>query len=79
MVCIVVSGISVMYKTPVNERTKRSAINKSVDETPGGVLVEPSVLNTPEGPGKVFDNTVSEWGLRNNLSISQTGTFYTTT
>nr|XP_019938705.1 PREDICTED: proliferation marker protein Ki-67 isoform X2 [Paralichthys olivaceus] len=45
------TGISEMYKTPVNER-KRSAINKSVPETPGGV-VEPSVLNTPEGPGEM--------------------------
>ncbi|XP_034427492.1 proliferation marker protein Ki-67 [Hippoglossus hippoglossus] len=51
------TGITEMYKTPVNERKKRSAINKSVDQTPGGVLgtsvVEPSVLNTPEGPGEM--------------------------
>ncbi|XP_047194223.1 proliferation marker protein Ki-67 isoform X2 [Hippoglossus stenolepis] len=51
------TGITEMYKTPVNERKKRSAINKSVDQTPGGILgtsvVEPSVLNTPEGPGEM--------------------------
>ncbi|XP_053269905.1 proliferation marker protein Ki-67 isoform X2 [Pleuronectes platessa] len=51
------TGISQMYKTPVNEKKKRSGINKSVDETPVGVLgtsvVEPSILNTPEGPGEM--------------------------
>ena len=47
-----------MYKTPVNERKRRSVINEnSTMKTPVGALgtsvVEPSVLNTPEEPGKV--------------------------
>lgn len=58
ILCIAFSGISEMYKTPVNERKRRSVINESsAMDTPGGGLgtsvVEPSVLNTPEEPGKV--------------------------
>ncbi|XP_062234580.1 proliferation marker protein Ki-67 isoform X3 [Platichthys flesus] len=51
------TGISQMYKTPVNEKKTRSGINKRVDVTPVAVLgttvVEPSILNTPEGPGEM--------------------------
>lgn len=47
-----------MFKTPVNERKRRSVINEdNATKTPVGALgtsvVEPSVLNTPEEPGKV--------------------------
>ncbi|XP_041671550.1 proliferation marker protein Ki-67 isoform X2 [Cheilinus undulatus] len=53
------SGVSEMFKTPVNERKRRSVIDESSAmktpvrdiETP---LVEPSVLNTPEGPGEMM-------------------------
>lgn len=45
-----------MYKTPVNER-KRKSVNDKNMKTPveglGTSLVEPSMLNTPEEPGKV--------------------------
>lgn len=48
-----------MFKTPLNERKRRSVINKtSAVKTPaeglGTSVVEPSVLNTPEGPGRVY-------------------------
>lgn len=59
MLRIAFSGISEMYKTPVNERKRRSVINESsAMKTPGESLgtsvVEPSVLNTPEEPGEVL-------------------------
>lgn len=47
-----------MYKTPLNVRKRRSVISENnAMKTPAGALgtsvVEPSVLNTPEEPGKV--------------------------
>lgn len=42
-----------MYKTPVNERKRRSVMKTPVVVL-GTSVVEPSVLNTPEEPGKVF-------------------------
>lgn len=56
--CVVVSGISEMFKTPANERKRRTVIDESsATKTPVGSLstsvVEPSVLNTPEEIGKV--------------------------
>ncbi|AWP17479.1 putative antigen KI-67 [Scophthalmus maximus] len=52
------TGISDMFKTPVNERKRRSVACNSATETPMGVLgtsvAEPSVLNTPEGPGEMI-------------------------
>lgn len=46
-----------MYKTPMNDRKRRSEMVNSATKTPVGVLgislVEPSVLTTPEEPGKV--------------------------
>lgn len=52
-----------MFKTPVNERKRRSVISEnSVLKTPVGGLgtsvVEPSVLNTPEEPGKMCGGIV---------------------
>lgn len=47
-----------MYKTPVVERKQRAVTTGNGAKTPVGDLnksvVEPSVLNTPEEPGKVF-------------------------
>lgn len=47
-----------MYKTPVAERKPRPvATENSTTKTPVAVLsksVDPSVLDTPEEPGKVF-------------------------
>lgn len=47
-----------MYKTPVTERKQRAVTTENSAKTPVGELnksvVEPSVLNTPEEPGKVF-------------------------
>lgn len=58
ILCVVFSGISEMLKTPANERKRRSVIGENdATKTPVGGLatsmVEPSVLNTPEEPGKV--------------------------
>ncbi|XP_056221239.1 proliferation marker protein Ki-67 [Seriola aureovittata] len=56
------SGISEMFKTPVNERRRKSVIkDNSATETPVGVLsvVEPSVLNTPEEPGEMMVSPLS--------------------
>ncbi|XP_071319764.1 proliferation marker protein Ki-67 isoform X2 [Trachinotus anak] len=58
------TGISEMFKTPVNERRRRSVIDdNSATETPVGVLatsvVEPSVLNTPEEPGEMMVSPLS--------------------
>lgn len=52
-------GISEMFKTPVTGRRPRPvAIETSATKTPVADLsksvIEPSVLNTPEEPGKVF-------------------------
>ncbi|XP_068162372.1 proliferation marker protein Ki-67 isoform X2 [Antennarius striatus] len=60
--------VSEMFKTPVNEKKRRSVINdNSVMKTPLGDQVtsgiDPSVLNTPEEPGEM---TVSP------LSVSST-------
>lgn len=47
-----------MYKTPVPERKQRTVTAEYSAKTPADDLnksvVEPSVLNTPEEPGKVF-------------------------
>lgn len=47
-----------MYKTPVTERKQRVVTTENSAKRPVGDLsksvVEPSVLNTPEEPGKVF-------------------------
>ncbi|XP_061911990.1 proliferation marker protein Ki-67 isoform X2 [Entelurus aequoreus] len=53
------SGISEMFKTPVNERKQSSLQNKSsAVKAPVGVmesaLPEPSLLNTPEEPGEMM-------------------------
>ncbi|XP_042364200.1 proliferation marker protein Ki-67 [Plectropomus leopardus] len=58
------TGISEMFKTPVNERKRRSAINENnTMKTPVGGLgtsvVEPSVLNTPEEPGEMIVSPLS--------------------
>uniref|UniRef100_A0A3P9BT79 FHA domain-containing protein n=1 Tax=Maylandia zebra TaxID=106582 RepID=A0A3P9BT79_9CICH len=52
------TGISEMFKTPVNERKRKSLIDdNSVTKTPAGgqsaSVMEPSVLSTPEEPGKL--------------------------
>ncbi|XP_054623033.1 proliferation marker protein Ki-67 isoform X2 [Dunckerocampus dactyliophorus] len=52
------TGVSEMFKTPVNER-KMSQQDKSVaNKTPVGVVepavLEPSLLNTPEEPGEMM-------------------------
>ncbi|XP_069011987.1 proliferation marker protein Ki-67 [Embiotoca jacksoni] len=53
------TGVSEMFKTPVNERKRRSVVNEnSAAKTPAGGLgtpgIEPSVLNTPEEPGEMM-------------------------
>ncbi|XP_070783589.1 proliferation marker protein Ki-67 [Enoplosus armatus] len=58
------TGVSEMFKTPVNERKRRSVINdSSAMKTPVGGLgvsvVEPSVLNTPEEPGEMMVSPLS--------------------
>lgn len=57
MLCPVVLGISEIFKTPVNERKRNTANNDNVTRTPVGSLglsvIEPSVLATPEEPGKM--------------------------
>ncbi|XP_029384264.1 proliferation marker protein Ki-67 isoform X2 [Echeneis naucrates] len=63
------SGISEMFKTPVNEKRRRrrttSVINdSSVTETPMGGLGELSVLNTPEEPGEMM---VSPLGVASTM------------
>ncbi|KAG7226370.1 hypothetical protein INR49_013781 [Caranx melampygus] len=56
------TGISEMFKTPANERRRKSVIS-SATETPVGVLatsvIEPSVLNTPEEPGEMMVSPLS--------------------
>lgn len=56
--CCLISGISEMFKTPVNERKQKSLIDdNSITKTPAGgqsaSVMEPSVLSTPEEPGKL--------------------------
>ncbi|KAM7381874.1 hypothetical protein PAMA_012635 [Pampus argenteus] len=58
------TGISDMFKTPANERKRRSVINEnSATKTPVGGLtasvVEPSVLNTPEELGEMIVSPLS--------------------
>ncbi|XP_076615283.1 proliferation marker protein Ki-67 [Chaetodon auriga] len=58
------TGISEMYKTPVNTKKRRSVVNEnSAMKTPVGGLgtsvVEPSVLNTPEEPGEMMVSPLS--------------------
>ncbi|XP_067344171.1 proliferation marker protein Ki-67 isoform X2 [Channa argus] len=58
------TGISEMFKTPVNERKRKSVINdSSVIQTPveslGMSVVEPSVLTTPEEPGEMMVSPLS--------------------
>ncbi|XP_039990243.1 proliferation marker protein Ki-67 isoform X2 [Xiphias gladius] len=53
------TGIYEMFKTPVNERKRRSVIDgnnatETAKEVQGTPVVEPSVLNTPEGPGEMI-------------------------
>lgn len=79
MMCLVVSGISEMFKTPVNERKRRSVINdNNTTKTPVAVLgmsvVEPSLLNTPEEPGKVYDNNLTDRESKHKAQITFFGT-----
>ncbi|XP_008288023.1 proliferation marker protein Ki-67 isoform X2 [Stegastes partitus] len=58
------TGISEMFKTPANERKRRSVINEnSAMKTPAGGLgtsvIEPSVLNTPEEPDEMMVSPLS--------------------
>ncbi|XP_073345459.1 proliferation marker protein Ki-67 [Pagrus major] len=58
------TGISEMYKTPLNVRKMRSVINENnAMKTPVGALgtsiVEPSVLNTPEEPDEMMVSPLS--------------------
>ncbi|XP_061564773.1 proliferation marker protein Ki-67 isoform X2 [Cololabis saira] len=50
------TGFPEMFKTPANERKRRSLINKcSTTNTPaGGTSVMETVLNTPEEPGEMI-------------------------
>ncbi|TKS89989.1 Proliferation marker protein [Collichthys lucidus] len=52
------TGISEMYKTPVNERKRRSVMKTPVVVL-GTSVVEPSVLNTPEEPGEMMVSPLS--------------------
>ncbi|XP_025765725.1 proliferation marker protein Ki-67 isoform X6 [Oreochromis niloticus] len=58
------TGISEMFKTPVNERKRKSLIDDNVvTKTPAGgqsaSVMEPSVLNTPEEPGEMIVSPLS--------------------
>ncbi|XP_058476671.1 proliferation marker protein Ki-67 [Solea solea] len=57
------TGISEMFKTPVNEKKRKSVLDCSAPKTPLGVVgtsvVEPSVLNTPEEPGEMIVSPLS--------------------
>ncbi|KAM3592627.1 uncharacterized protein V6R79_022438 [Siganus canaliculatus] len=58
------TGISEMYKTPINERKRKSVVSEgSAIKTPVGGLgtstAEPSVLSTPEGPGEMMVSPLS--------------------
>ncbi|XP_022060583.2 proliferation marker protein Ki-67 isoform X1 [Acanthochromis polyacanthus] len=58
------TGISEMFKTPVNEKKRKSVINEnSAVKTPAGGLgtsvIEPSVLNTPEEPDEMMVSPLS--------------------
>lgn len=73
LLCVLVLGLSEMFKTPANTRKMRSASNESnVTKTPLGVLdpsfVEPSVLNTPEEPGKESQNMQFVSNVKTNIN-----------
>ncbi|XP_047464624.1 proliferation marker protein Ki-67 isoform X2 [Mugil cephalus] len=58
------TGIPEMFKTPVNERKRRSLIGQSsATKTPAGAqgtsVIEPSVLNTPEETGEMIVSPLS--------------------
>ncbi|XP_030256711.1 proliferation marker protein Ki-67 isoform X3 [Sparus aurata] len=58
------TGLSEMYKTPLNVRKRRSVISENnAMKTPAGALgtsvVEPSVLNTPEEPDEMMVSPMS--------------------
>lgn len=58
------TGISEMFKTPVNARKRKSVINEnSAMKTPaeglGTSVIEPSVLNTPEEPDEMVVSPLS--------------------
>lgn len=55
------TGLSEMFKTPMNERRRRSLVNdSSAKKTPAGAsVVEPSVLNTPEEPDEMMVSPLS--------------------
>lgn len=58
------TGISEMFKTPMRERKSESFITEnSVTKTPAGnlgtMMVEPSVLHTPEEPGEMMVSPLS--------------------
>lgn len=58
------TGISEIFKTPVNERKQKSLIDdNSVTKTPAGgqsaSVMEPSVLSTPEEPGEMIVSPLS--------------------
>lgn len=74
ILCLVFTGMSEMFKTPVSQRKRKSVMNESsAMKTPaaslGTSLVEPSVLNTPEEPGKVCDSIVVGREPKNKISI----------
>ncbi|XP_035998328.1 proliferation marker protein Ki-67 isoform X3 [Fundulus heteroclitus] len=58
------TGLSEMFKTPINERRRKSVVSeRSAKKTPAGVLgasmVEPSVLKTPEEPDEMIVSPLS--------------------
>lgn len=58
------TGISEMFKTPVNERKQKPLFDdNSATKTPAGgqstSVIEPSVLNTPEEPGEMVVSPLS--------------------
>ncbi|KAM4526375.1 proliferation marker protein Ki-67 [Fundulus diaphanus] len=58
------TGLSEMFKTPINERRRKSVVgDRSAKKTPAGVLgasmVEPSVLKTPEEPDEMIVSPLS--------------------
>ncbi|KAM4716028.1 proliferation marker protein Ki-67 [Anableps anableps] len=55
------TGLSEMFKTPINERRRRSLVSDgSAKKTPAGTsMVEPSVLNTPEEPDEMMVSPLS--------------------
>ncbi|XP_028989086.1 proliferation marker protein Ki-67 [Betta splendens] len=56
------TGITEMFKTPLNERKRRSVLRDDATKTPVGGLgmsMEPSVLSTPEEPGEMIVSPLS--------------------